>query len=144
MKDENFSRTLITLQEGVIDFQSLGVIDEAYADSRDSIYRMNKLLEAAIKGINALWAEIRKRDNIIANYRQQIERDKLIHRAAPGGGGLGAGCHTGTKGTDSSAPADAFAQNDERGTRDGRPLIRPFGAPSPEGEGFAENGGEDG
>lgn len=107
MKDEDFSRTLITLQEGVIDFQSLGVIDEAYADSRDSIYRMNKLLEAAIKGINALWAEIRKRDNIIANYRQQIERDKLIHRAAPGGGGLGAGCHTGTKGTDSSAPADA-------------------------------------
>lgn len=97
MKDEDFSRTLITLQEGVIDFQSLGVIDEAYADSRDSIYRMNKLLEAAIKGINALWAEIRKRDNIIANYRQQIERYKLIHRAAPHGGDLGAGCHTGTK-----------------------------------------------
>ena len=77
---------------------------------------MNKLLEAAVKGINALWAEIRKRDNIIANYRQQIERYKLIHRAAPHGGDLGAGCHTGTKGTDSSAQADAFAQNDERGT----------------------------
>lgn len=97
MKDEDFARAVITLQEGVIDPRSLGVIDEAYADSRDSIYRMNKLLEAAVKGINALWAEIRKRDNIIANYRQQIERYKLIHRAAPHGGDLGAGCHTGTK-----------------------------------------------
>lgn len=86
MKDEDFARAVITLQEGVIDPRSLGVIDEAYEDSRDSIYRMNKLLEAAVKGINALWAEIRKRDNIIANYRQQIERDKLIHRAAPHGG----------------------------------------------------------